>query len=117
MSSEKFWETMNLLIGKEYRRTGKEVMEDVEDWVDKVILKRQHSVESEADLPSHTREKKMDVSSSGYFSESKDADKEVEEFIKSVDLPKIDCKYVDNFIFNLDICLNLHLLVNLRLKV
>ncbi|KAJ3655699.1 hypothetical protein Zmor_014819 [Zophobas morio] len=93
MSSGKFWETMNLLIGKEYRRTGKEVMEDVDDWVDKVIVKKEFSVEeSETDVLVCNKSK-----SSGYFSESWNDEKEVEEFIKSIDLPKIECTYVDNY--------------------
>lgn len=95
MSTKKFWETMNLLIGKEYRRTGKEVMEDVEDWVEKVVVKKELSVEeSEERLFLHCEEVKSNLNTSGYYSQSSDENKEVEEFIKSIDLEKIECKYV-----------------------
>lgn len=92
MAAGKFWETMNLMIGKEYRRTGKEVMEDVEDWVDKVVVKKELSYEETQNNLNII--KNGDVKSWNRSLENEDEEKEVEDFIKSVELPKIECTYV-----------------------
>lgn len=82
-----FWKTLELLVSREWKRTEKDVMEDVQDWVDTLVAKRD-TVEEEELTTAKTN--KTEKSSEYQISD----EKELKDFINSVKLPKFDCKYV-----------------------
>lgn len=88
-SDHGFWETLDLLIGTEWRKPLKEDV--VHDWVEKVVAKRQmtKAISEENNVTLKEFEK-----SSGYGSESKKSLKvEVEKMSQFVQ-PTVQCTYV-----------------------
>lgn len=81
-----FWETLHLLIG--WKKTGKDARDDVDDWVNKVVGR------TAADFDQF--EEDFDVISIGSNSEAESISKQqqINNFVKSVQLPPILCKYV-----------------------
>lgn len=90
MTKKGFWQTMDLLVGSDWRRTRKEVTDDVEDWVEKVIRRREklgNSVDEEEDNLSGLRSKNFDKSLSSLH-DMKDTYEE--EFHKAAKKLKVD---------------------------
>lgn len=91
-SGHGFWETLDVLIGKEWRKPLKEDV--VQDWVERVVAKRQMTkVISEENVAQKSF--KGSEKSSGYGSESKKSNEEV--VVKKARLfvePSVECTYV-----------------------
>ncbi|KAF5308803.1 hypothetical protein FQR65_LT06036 [Abscondita terminalis] len=80
---QEFWKTLELLVGKDRKRTEKDVLDDVQDWVDKFVLKKDN------DEHLLTGSSKKSDESSGYGSGHS---KEVKRFLKRINIPETDCK-------------------------
>ncbi|CAG9862822.1 unnamed protein product [Phyllotreta striolata] len=85
---EGFWDTMKILVGKEFTRN---VHDDVHDWVEKVIPKRVDEVRVEDDKKKSAWTRRMsDVDEEINITIS---DEEIIKFKESLNLPKIECKF------------------------
>lgn len=95
--SREFWDTMKIMVERDWNRN---VKEDVQDWLDKVIPKRYVEF-SENQLDSiemsisfntddHLRKRMLP------FDDSEDSNllDDIKKFLKDIKPPKIDCKYV-----------------------
>lgn len=92
MSSDHgFWETLDLLIGREWKKPLKDDL--VHDWVERVVAKRQMTkVVSEDNITQKESEK-----SSGYGSEAKKSEVNVPVEMKRKGAfvpPAVECTYV-----------------------
>lgn len=92
-SDHGFWETLDLLIGREWRKPLKEDL--VQDWVEKVVAKRQLT-KTGSDENVTFKSNKEEERSSGYGSESKKEPVKVpmEEAARLVVPPSVECMYV-----------------------
>lgn len=91
-SGHGFWETLDVLIGREWRKPLKEDV--VQDWVDRVVTKRQMT-KAVSEENATQKSLKESEKSSGYGSESKKSDEEVvvnktRQFVE----PSVQCTYV-----------------------
>lgn len=83
---EGFWETMKILVDKEFHRN---ILEDVQDWIEKIMPRRAESIHEEDDEKKSVWNRRMsDVDSDKSFI----TDEEILQFKKNLNLPKIDCK-------------------------
>lgn len=102
MTKNGFWQTLDVLVGSEWRRTTREVTDDVEDWVDKVIARREKfgdiDVEKEAGDENFdgSKSKRLEKSFS-ICDEWKDSYKQ--EFFKALKSLKLDFRYVREKVF------------------
>lgn len=89
MALSSFWETMHILMGSGSKKSGKEVMEDVQDWVDRVIISKEPSVSEHGDenIPIGQRRASRNERYN-YFQLEID----IRCFLRGLKLPKIECK-------------------------
>lgn len=79
-----FWETLHLLI--EWKKTGRDAKDDVDDWVNKVVTRNGDRTDSFEDNSTITIRSETESLVS--------KEQEVRKFMESVNLPPIECKYV-----------------------
>ncbi|KAG5894551.1 hypothetical protein JTB14_011088 [Gonioctena quinquepunctata] len=85
MDRTKFWETMNILVEKDFN---KNVNDDIEAWVENVVSKRKaHSSQEDDESVIAWRRRLSEC-------ESSTVEEEIRKFSEKLTLPKIDCKYV-----------------------
>lgn len=87
MAHSSFWETMNILVDKDWKRAA---MEDMQDWLDKILMKKEcYSVEDD-DVSVIAKRRRLSVCSECEIR----GDADIRRFLKGLKLPKIECKYV-----------------------
>lgn len=86
---QEFWQTLELLVSRDWKRTEKDVLDDVQDWVDKVVARRDTKDEEDEEKLGSSKSKESGKSSSGYGT-GKGSD--VQHFFHKIKLPKLDCK-------------------------
>ncbi|KAK4879886.1 hypothetical protein RN001_008032 [Aquatica leii] len=87
---QEFWKTLELIVGRDKKRTEKDVFDDVQDWVDKVVSKK--IVDDDENLLTGNSKKTED---SGYGSGHS---KNVTRFLHNANILKTDCKKKINFV-------------------
>lgn len=90
-SDHGFWETLDLLIGKEWRKPIKEDV--VQDWVERVVAKRQMTKVLSEENMTQKSFKELEKSS-GYGSESKKSVKVAVKKTMQFVAPTVECMYV-----------------------
>lgn len=88
-SRQEFWETMKILVEKDFKRN---IIEDVTDWVENIIKKWVSNSEDD-DTDNSVATKKQRLSEcSGIDIE---LDEEVQRFLKALEkkMKKVDCRY------------------------
>lgn len=94
MSHQEFWETMKILVDRDFRRN---ISDDVEKWIDNFISKWSTVSENDDKEDSVVARNRRISECSGIDTE---LDEEVKEFVMALEtrMKKIECRY-DDFSF------------------
>lgn len=84
VSNTGFWQTLDLLIGNEWRKNDGV---DVDGWVDRVVQRREFDkiLEEDEEVPESEKSEPVEKV------EQKEGSASVKEFFESLDLPRIEC--------------------------
>lgn len=91
MAHSGFWETMSILVDKDWKTVA---MEDIQDWLDKILMRKENYIIEDDDVSVIAKRRRLSLSSECEIR----GDADIKKFLKSLKLPKIDCKYVPNHV-------------------
>lgn len=86
MAHSGFWETMSILVDKDWKKLA---IEDIQDWLDKIMMRRECCIiEEDDDVSVIAKRRRLSESSECDLR----GDEDIRKFLKSIKLPKIECK-------------------------